>query len=512
MERHEVENYFVAPTYRKGQREALLGIINAFEGGCKYVMLEAPVGSGKSHIARALAFYYKSSYILTVQKILQNQYMRDFSDMFVMKGRGAYTCQLQYKGEVVSCAEGACKLHPDLAHKDCPYKLAKLQAVASPVTVYNFDSFYYQNLFRSSGYRGLMVLDEAHACEGKFVEFNSFSLSNYKMREEIIPELKTLREYDIYIQKSLVGILSTISSIEGGGVSSPKTIRYLDDLHSMAKRMDRYFINRDKGIEYVHTYSKKQDVTTVTFRPVYAGSFIRTYLLGKAERFLFMSGTLLDKEMFCRSIGIDPEEATFITSESAFPAANRPIRFFFAGSMTMTHKERTFPVLMDRIEEILRRNPNKRGIIQTHNDEIVRFIKEWISVKYRDRLTFKADYASVDDMLEAHEGKVNSFIVASGFREGLDLYDDLSRVQVLCKVPYPSLKDNRVKLLADRSDDYYGWMTVMMFVQSIGRSVRSENDKALTYILDSDFKRMYGKYKRFIPKYVKDAIIWPETV
>ena len=36
-------------------------------------------------------------------------------------------------------------------------------------------------------------------------------------------------------------------------------------------------------------------------------------------------------------------------------------------------------------------------------------------------------------------------------------------------------------------------------VQSVGRSIRNENDHADTYILDSDWERFFNRNKRFFP-------------
>ncbi len=52
------------------------------------MVVEAPTGAGKSAIAVTLAREASSAYILTAQKILQDQYLRDFPELAVMKGRG----------------------------------------------------------------------------------------------------------------------------------------------------------------------------------------------------------------------------------------------------------------------------------------------------------------------------------------------------------------------------------------------------------------------------------------
>ena len=76
----------------------LINKINwAIGEGYKNIILEAGTGTGKSAIATTLANMYEDSYILTMTKQLQEQYLDDFDDMLVeIKGKGNYPCN--YKG------------------------------------------------------------------------------------------------------------------------------------------------------------------------------------------------------------------------------------------------------------------------------------------------------------------------------------------------------------------------------------------------------------------------------
>ena len=58
----------------------------------KYVILEAPTGTGKSWIASTLALWKKNVTILTSQKGLQDQYESDFPFVKTVRGRDNYDC------------------------------------------------------------------------------------------------------------------------------------------------------------------------------------------------------------------------------------------------------------------------------------------------------------------------------------------------------------------------------------------------------------------------------------
>ena len=90
--------------------------------------------------------------------------------------------------------------------------------------------------------------------------------------------------------------------------------------------------------------------------------------------------------------------------------------------------------------------------------------------------------------------------------EGVDLLGDASRFQVLCKVPYPYLGDKLVKKRMNKWKWWYPFQTAKTIIQSIGRSVRSHEDKAVTYILDSDWERFYKFNKSLFSQDFKDCL------
>lgn len=500
-------DYFSAPSYRRYQREAIEAIEGAFEDGYRIAILEAPTGTGKSLIAHALAFQSRDAFILTVQKVLQDQYLRDFPDMYIMKGRAAYNCQL----EATTCAKGPCRRTKKPQCEDCPYRLAKMAAAEAPVTVYNFDSFYYQNAFGMPMLgRKLMVVDEAHNIENKFLDYMSFSLSETPSLK--IPDYGTIDEYNVFLKDVHVEVKEKVNSLERKKEARGLTVLELEELEEsdqLNRKLDNYWSMQKQGgfdNEYVFDIEVKRDRKRITFKPLFVGSYVQEHLLKYADRVLLMSATIVDREMYCKEIGVNPDDTFFIRVPSTFPAKNRPIYRKYAGSMRRDKIKETLPRMLDLIVEILDKHPGRRGIIHTHTEVIASYIKEHLPNE--ERLTFNKDYTSAYDAVAAHARKEGSFLVASGLREGIDLADELSRVQVFCKVPWPNLGDKRVARKTAISQQWYTYHTSLMFVQAYGRSIRHEKDRAITYVLDSDFDKFYGQAKYFLPKHVKEAIVW----
>ena len=84
--------YFPYEEIRPGQKDAIEAIIDSFESGVKYFILEAGTGVGKCAIGITISRYISAhiqksadavpgSYVLTTQKILQEQYNQAMSDI-----------------------------------------------------------------------------------------------------------------------------------------------------------------------------------------------------------------------------------------------------------------------------------------------------------------------------------------------------------------------------------------------------------------------------------------------
>jgi Rad3-related DNA helicase len=97
-------------------------------------------------------------------------------------------------------------------------------------------------------------------------------------------------------------------------------------------------------------------------------------------------------------------------------------------------------------------------------------------------------------------------LLSPSMTEGLDLRDDLSRFQIVAKVPYASLADPYVKTRMELDPDWYQLQTALTLVQALGRSVRSSDDHAISYIIDGDFARFMSQAQSILPDWWLDSI------
>jgi Rad3-related DNA helicase len=547
----KIEEFFPFDEFRPGQKECIEAILNAFNSGKKFVILEAPTGSGKSVIGMTIAKFFEDAYYLTIQKILQDQLTKDFSSGTTksLKGRNAYKCNYwetymeKYKNDkdkmaqmkqdskdpiigktmnnpYLNASEGVCLLKErrsksslcfprgdsNLTASTCPYWKAVGEAVQSQTCIMNFHSFLYQTAVADRfNPRKLMIIDEAHNTEPQLMDFVSLTLTDRAWRKEGIklPKYDTAEEYAAYFDK--IKLHEKIEDIIRLS-NFTRDFRKADDWKKVLLQY-RIFLDSVATGDWIPKWENKGPWNKVTLKPVFVDKHAGRYLFSFGEHVLMMSATVLQPKVIYESLGIDPSDAYAYRMKNRFPLENRPIYFQPAGSMSYKNKANTLPRMLESIELIAKDYEDKKGIIHTHNFEIARYVMLNSSSKLKKRLLFQENYHTKDDMLRDHAERKNSIIIAPAMHEGLDLKGDLSRFQVVCKVPYPAFQDNeQLKIRMQLSQDYYNWLTALKLVQSYGRSIRDIEDWADTFVLDQDFSSFKRRSHKLLPKWFVNAI------
>ena len=97
-------------------------------------------------------------------------------------------------------------------------------------------------------------------------------------------------------------------------------------------------------------------------------------------------------------------------------------------------------------------------------------------------------------------------LISPSLYTGLDLKDNLSRFQIIVKVPYPDLGDRWINEKRKINEQWYIWQTTLRLVQGYGRSIRSKEDSAITYVLDSGFENIVKRNENILPDWFTEAI------
>ncbi|HLR45945.1 MAG TPA: helicase C-terminal domain-containing protein, partial [Deinococcales bacterium] len=245
----------------------------------------------------------------------------------------------------------------------------------------------------------------------------------------------------------------------------------------------------------------------VTFKPVRVSEFAEEYLFSYARRVVMLSATILDADTYLAGLGIDSSEAEIIRVDSHFPVRNRPVVLRPAARLSRHHLEENLPRLAAAVEEIMAEHPDEKGVIHTHSYRINSYLQRHLSARARERLITHHDSSGRDAALFSHLNSPDaSVLLTPSMTEGIDLPGDLARWQVLCKVPYPNLGDAQVRGRTDQDPAWYAWRTCLGIVQAYGRSVRSVDDYAVTYLLDAAFPSYLARQRANLPGWFLEAV------
>jgi len=559
-----IDDCFPKEDYRDGQREVIEFAVKAFLDGKKLVILECPTGSGKSPIGMAIANLSRNAYYLTITKILQDQLASDFSDITELKGRNAYPCTFYERmgdklidrklmtkkslskalSERSNCDTGFCRkrkqgykcldcftpngpvegylevLPAGSQYSACPYYEQVYQAINNHNVVMNFSSFLYQTQMtkRFDEPRGMLVIDECHNVEPQLLDFVSVTLNDIQLQKHgvEIPEYDNAYKYaEWYADHDIPNVLNQIimQARESEDTALEDEIKRLH--HKFQMFVDHV---EESGSNWIVEYKEaggeygQPSHRSVTLKPIFIQNYADSLLFKYADRILMMSATVLDVGVMCKSLGLNRDEIAAYRMKNRFPVENRPIFIRPAarmvGGVKKMHSE-WGDKLVTAVNDIMAEHSEERGIVHTHNFAIANLLKEKCDPYIRNRFFFQRDYYNNKKyMLEEHAKSHNGVIIAPAMHEGVDLYDDLSRFQIICKVPYANCFDDKqlaARVEVDRK--YYVWLTALKLVQSYGRSVRSVDDWAKTYIIDEAIYKFLRDANKMLPDWFKEALI-----
>jgi Rad3-related DNA helicase len=498
--------------FRGEQVRGIGEIVKAFDE-TDIVVLDAPTGSGKTLIAETVRRMLRARMLfVTPSKSLQDQFVREFEYARAVKGRANYSTHLFPRSfPDVSCDD--CAWRPESpscplcdSKPQCPYETAKRAAVASDVAVVNsaYALTEWNGPGRFSG-RELVVLDEADTFEAAVVGHISVEISQRRMQRLgwKPPAKVTVRECWKEWLDEHIPLAARLAGKETDE-------RYRRSFERLQGSLTKVRTGLDSDIPYAFTGREG----SVGFKPAYVGDYCKDAVWAHGTRWLLMSATVVSTGSLLDGLGRSGQCATepvSVSLRSTFDASHRPVVISPVTNMSKNGREDNVDKLAGAIRDLL---AVERGRVVVH------------SVSYS--LT-----RDICDRLDTGERRVVSYglagertlavseyvrtpgcvLVAPSADRGIDLPDDLCRLCIIAKVPYPNLGDRMVSMRLHMPDGqtWYNVQTVRSIVQAAGRGVRHEEDYCKTVILDSQF--VYGvwwKSRHLFPAWFKEAMIWTQ--
>ena len=534
----EYKKYFPHEEVRKEQKEAIdFSLDTLINLDKRFVIIEAGTGVGKSAVGLTVAQYINNNtkpteeylpgtYFLTTQKILQDQYVKDFGPMGMKTIKSSTNYQCKYNKRS-NCNEGQKGLRT--AEKgsayfktctfSCTYKKARREFLDTSLGVTNFPYFITEAAYSGKiTPREVLIVDEAHnvASElSKFIEVaitERFAKSTLKL---VLPHANTQHQTlkwikDVYYPKlsshtkHIENMLEKYEGLKDKLTEFVSLARKLDLLTSHCSKIERFLDIYDKENWVMNTLpSDGRRGRRIEFKAIDVSQYSEELLFRLGKKVVLMSATILDKDGFCETLGISKNDAEFITIPSPFPIKNRPIITASIGKMSAKEIDNTLPKMANAVREILKEHKGEKGIIHCHTFKIANYIKRNV----RSKRLLIHDPTNRDEVLHRHiKSNEPTVLLSPSMTEGVDLDGDKSRFQILCKIPYPYLGDKLVKKRMNKWKWWYPLQTAKTIVQATGRSIRSMNDHAVTYILDSDWNYFFSRNRQYFPREFKDRL------
>ena len=521
--------------------------INTADKEKKFFLLNLPTGVGKSHLALMIADWYSKKInggskidIITNSKILQNQYTGTYDSLNDLKGKENYKCEkydsnCQQGSEFNRLNKSACEF--------CPHAFARDQFLFGKISLTNFYLYILYQLYKpkvmDARSADILIVDEADQFDDVMSDFISikiteFTIKKYKFSDEkqILKSLKSISsisEYVEFLERLKINIANTSSHIQSSmgsvdrtitsdkrnnrlskifNTSNPdiKLIQMIVDLEQLESKIEIFLKEyKENPNNWVleSQFNQKTKQNELSLEPIWAFDYLDKYVFSKYKMVFLMSGTILNKEIFCRMNGLDMNKAVYYSISSPFPLKNRPIYYLPVGKMSYAKKEETFKDFIPMISKILNKYHDKKGLIHTNSFEL----SNWIERDIKDKRLVYHNSSNKDNVLESHfTNESPTVLVSPSMDTGVSFDGEKARFQIIAKVPYPSLASQKNKLRKENDPDWYAYRTVSGIIQACGRIIRSENDSGDTIIIDSSFGDVLRYSSKFIPNWVQESI------
>lgn len=512
-------------TPREHQVSGLQQIYEAINSGEKFIIVQAPTGSGKSFFSKTLAnttskvdseysrlvsgyHAYSDDYIgafskfkphgmfaLTTTKALQNQYKDLFEESVIFKGKNNYQCEVD---ESFTADFAPCVISSNLKRKCwtdciCPYYEDRNSSLISSFSVLNYASFF--NLPDHLKKREIIVCDECSEVEDEIVK-NYSVVVNYKQLVYLGVEIEKLRSEE---QSKVLGWLGDVhSAIQEVIDSFNGRSRFEKNKVELVKQQQR----KDLAEAVSHTinhwddaqYIVEKDAEKVSITP-YKIDKLSSCLFDFAEVVVLMSATIVDVKAFARNLGIT--KFKYIDIPSTFDASKSPILCHNKFPLSRSTLDKNLPKIIELVEAIANNHKGEKGIIHTHSFAITQAVQNKLNSK---RFLYREEGTNNESIIKEHNLRTDDTVLVSpSLTMGLDLKGDLGKWQIIIKLPYPSLANKRVKMLQEKDPDWYKMRMFVSLIQAAGRCTRTAEDESVTYILDGLSGKIIADNKDILP-------------
>lgn len=551
----DIQPDFTMPSPRKYQGEALSVIKWCIENDeFDNIVIQAPTGIGKSAIAMTIQKWFQSTYLLTPNLGLTQQYRRDYGNILKeVKGRSNFPCWVREGTAAGAPCWSNRKPCPHTKKEDaCPYYEQKHEAAEARLTLSN--PAYLFRVIKGDpnfGQRDLAIVDEAHEIEPFLMGFLDTRITmaewevvhgrtvNFPMHYHPADWVEPIKAF----HKASCDLLEAADAMQ----DEKAVERYRTLVGKTSVLVD--LLKNPNQVVIENTTEGKQRILKV--RPTRVGRFASEQLDAISRRRILMSATILDVDTFLDNLGLADQRNLYVNiTDSPFPSDNLKIHYASCGPMSYSKRDNSIKKQVKAISGIMERFPHKRGVILPHSHYIRKALVEGlIEAGHESRIiTHGSDSRGREVAIKKFmESPDDDLVLISPYVvQGFDFKGKLAEWLVISKVPFLPIKGDPVIEQRMQEDEqswrqkyentpdcpyeppnkysnnlcssfscpkpcqsWYQLQTALKLVQGAGRVVRTPTDKGHLFILDGSWQRFARQNSHLLPAWFRGAIQEP---
>jgi Rad3-related DNA helicase len=511
-------------------------------------------GVPKASIKDNNTYYLTSSKALQEQIDNDLTRFRFYPEMAMLKGTANYVCsylRAQWSEgfpKTYMYSDRPCvgdKTNRYGCEGECPYRVARSVAAGAQMAVLNYHYFLtvmsgaelgVESEYRFFNTRSLTLCDEAHlipdiVCDLFNLKLSMFITSRVRKFASMVLDVdysKKLVEYCSKIEtifklsslppEKLEFFLREMKCLMGMINNPPKT----GEFSSENDNIGTSYLIHQRIAEFINSYSKNVSLCTNLLkrredlfietqliskvggvdyyahvvRDLSETAVVREHFTSKLDRAVFMSATIGSSKEFIQLFGLDQSKTMAFSIPSTFDFSRSPIYMTKSGYLNYSNFSNNIDKCLRDVLKITEgRHQMDKGMIHTVTKDIANLLKSYIQTNAANPQRYL--FYNTSDEKEAcikqlKEVEGNWVIVGFSLYEGLDLYDDQGRFNIMIKVPYTALTDY-IKKKMERCSFWYDRVTSEKIIQAVGRTNRHVKDYSATYLIDSCFPEFVRK-------------------
>ena len=505
-----------------------------------------PTGSGKTDLAACLlADYLRRNSMDKIDILVPYRMHQDFwynilkayarkhdFSVALLKGRSSYYCPIIKSGANIS----PCAFDPNYAQscrsrQRCTLLRARRRIRRSQVRILNWWVFKYLDLGEDKAI--FRIFDEAHnlfnlesllyleiqpkflqditndqEIHERFIAWENQLDKNQFIEVNMVEGLDFLKKLHFVLverEKDIAAVLN-----ENPGKVHLETLRELRKITEMVSALSEliknpessdltFFFQRDRVTQRVRLVVQPFDIAFI-FSKLFRGS-----------KNLFLSATIGDGEYLAQLLGLNPQHCHYIHETSSFDKKNHPFILLNEAeklsTATREKKQITFRSIEDHSYQFLEllKQHRIRGLILTSSFELANLMGQLAKANKLQVITHTAGKsdAAIRDFIENRKGDV---LITPSAWEGISLDDDLARLCLIPKLPFPMLKDPIVQKKAKKYPHFLENDVLISIQQAHGRIQRNSLDWGISICFDGNFRWLSKKKGKSIEPWFSNRI------